>query len=1099
MRGQTGSDQQTSEEAQTAHEGGEPPGRFAALLGRPRGVLIVTFAFLLLGGIAWWQAPIDIYPERMGAPMVTVNIKHWINSTAKVHDQVTVPAEGLIRGIPGVASVSSKTKTNGTVISVTPGPGVDGRIIGNRIDELLASHRHEFPERMGKPSIRVGGNGSPWVMELAVGAGSMGDDAFHDMIQHELLPGLMAVEGVSTLSTSFEGWAQLTVLLDVSAMQQTGVRAADVFQAVKARIPMSLVASSAVSQRDTRIDIDTGIYNERDLLTLRVRENLPLSAVASIKNLSRSEKKRVWVDGRPTVNVLVRKYDGGDGYRVSLSAQAVLDRLQTTHGFQLIVQEATYLSIHSAFGTIASGALWGAAAACLTLLIFLRHFKATALVCISLPLSMALAMGAHSLLGGGLNLPSLIGFLVSLGLLVDASIVVIEVLLPCAGVGARQRTALVARAVSRVAMALLASTLTTLVVFLPVVLVPSQDSFAVMVGHVALPLALSLLASLVTALILVPLIWCLWKDPQHRRPRALPPGLRSLRRVYIAFIQTLALRPVLSLALVALGFLPLLFLSLPEPTLEQVQAKQRMVELDVKVRKPVSIEQVEDGVRQWMAALEPHRPELGIRSVFADFYPWWARIRVFLETNDPQGRSLDEMEQAIEAHLPPTLALMLRSHQKKSEALSEHQRQRLEGEETAASVSPPRTKPKASPSKEVVQPRSESLRLLVRHPSPEHLPNAWQAVRAVLGEDPRVLKSGRLMKEASSQPLLVMGPTARGLGLESESIVDEVQLRLGQRSIGPLDYKRQLMLGAVDKDVAMHELLALSIPTSEGVRPLSSLVQREEIPSQRQVQRFNGMASYTVAIEVDARQRAELLADLRRLSKDHDLPPGTMVDLHPEQQAAEASGQAMLLACGVAVLLIYLLLGVLHENVLAPLAIMITVPMAIGSLLFWISLTDMPLGLMALLGLLLLFGIAVNNGVVLVDHLCQRVPFQSWRRSPRQARRVALASARRLMPVLLTTLTSLWGALPMALGPGRIAGIPLAGLGQTIAVGLVGSTLFTLVLVPLVYALLGSGRRAASRLARSVLHGSRSVTAGPSTLVGTRLGVSSSMPTQESP
>jgi HAE1 family hydrophobic/amphiphilic exporter-1 len=178
---------------------------------------------------------------------------------------------------------------------------------------------------------------------------------------------------------------------------------------------------------------------------------------------------------------------------------------------------------------------------------------------------------------------------------------------------------------------------------------------------------------------------------------------------------------------------------------------------------------------------------------------------------------------------------------------------------------------------------------------------------------------------------------------------------------------------------------------------------------------------------------------------------------------------------------------------------MITVPMAIGSLLFWISLTDMPLGLMALLGLLLLFGIAVNNGVVLVDHLCQRVPFQSWRRSPRQARRVALASARRLMPVLLTTLTSLWGALPMALGPGRIAGIPLAGLGQTIAVGLVGSTLFTLVLVPLVYALLGSGRRAASRLARSVLHGSRSVTAGPSTLVGTRLGVSSSMPTQESP
>jgi hydrophobic/amphiphilic exporter-1 (mainly G- bacteria), HAE1 family len=222
---------------------------------------------------------------------------------------------------------------------------------------------------------------------------------------------------------------------------------------------------------------------------------------------------------------------------------------------------------------------------------------------------------------------------------------------------------------------------------------------------------------------------------------------------------------------------------------------------------------------------------------------------------------------------------------------------------------------------------------------------------------------------------------------------------------------------------------------------------------------------------IRASERERIVNNFPVLLKRAHIPDGVTAKLKTQSGNINDGMRTMWIASFTAAAIIYLLMCLLYESLLAPLTVMTTVPAGVISVMGVLSLAQMPLDPMVLLGLFLLVGIVVNHGVVLVDRLRVTVPMHRLPRpngglSHRATLGVAAASRRRFTPVLLTSLTTIAAAVPMAFSPGLIYGTPIKGLGMSLSIGLTAATIFTLVMVPVVYQWLGICRAGTITLLR---------------------------------
>ena len=224
-------------------------------------------------------------------------------------------------------------------------------------------------------------------------------------------------------------------------------------------------------------------------------------------------------------------------------------------------------------------------------------------------------------------------------------------------------------------------------------------------------------------------------------------------------------------------------------------------------------------------------------------------------------------------------------------------------------------------------------------------------------------------------------------------------------------------------------------------------------------------------VTIRSSERKRILENFPALLARARIPANVAVRLKEDTETQEDGMRTLLIATFSAAAIIYLLMCILYESLLAPLTVMTTVPAAIVSVLGAFTVARMPLDMMVYLGLFLLVGIVINHGVVLVDRLGVTVPMHRlMRRDGNISRRallaMAAASRRRFTPVLLTSLTTIAAAVPMAFSPGRIFGAPISGLGLSLSIGLIAATVFTLLVVPIVYQWLGISRAGTLALLR---------------------------------
>ncbi len=1159
---------------------------------RPIGVLAVLVAILVLGALAIPGMRIRLNAEgQFGAGGVYVSLGKNGLAISETLDRITRPAEEIARSLAAVDQVYSQTSNGYMSLQIVPARGFTGQQLVTQLTQAFASHRYRFPTDMREPSINSWSRDSKPLVEAAFDRGAFSDEAFRDFLDRVLIPTVQTIPGVARAQVIRYGNRSVGVAFDAERLTALGLDSERVAQVVNAlsttpqSFPLPAAEGSNASERHVRVLAQP--ITPGTLPALRLDGRISLTDVATMEQRDpMRDDFRILVNGRPGERMTVYATADANVYRASHEVGQVIAAVCAAHG----MTSHLVMNSHQAFDEIAHeiliAAWWCAGFSFLFLVLFLRRWRVAILVCSALPLSLLMAAVAMAVSGADLSLLSLIGFLLASGMVIDNAIVIAESLLRAREeADPAERKLVLRRAANAVAMAIVVSTLTTVAMFVPI-MISDENAGRALMAALAAPIVWSLIASLLVALVLVPLAFA------RIYPRGLLTGGRTTgshsgwliatERWYGRLLARILLRPVLglSMAAVLLGIGVTALLALPQPERQRFN-EERRIQLHAYSTDQVDLEQLATLMGEWSDKLAPHRERLGISCVLGYIWRSGASLNLYLTPVDPLGRSSDDIRREVVRLLPPHPSLILQSHselaqfaamevkRKENEAKRKVEEEKKKTEEAAKKLAAEKSAPdkntttaKKSADSSVAADTTkdnetddetdeddewealalDSLSFTLSSPDPRAVNDASRRLNEVLIAegglplDHPINKSARGNydegEERSDRGNLTLSLTraAEEQGWRAEEVAQQVtRYTGGERSLqmpggwwlgfgrnntsertltslletvvyqsanpsvprraAPAAAKTKINTPATStngqsthgtgaplaKSSTSTSASASASTTAAEAQPINApllhLVQPAITPPDQQIYRVNGLTHGELQVTIRNSERKRILENFPALLARARIPANVAVRLKEESETQEDGMRTLWIAMFSAAAIIYLLMCILYESLLAPLTVMTTVPAGIVSVMGVFRIAGMPLDPMVLLGLFLLVGIVINHGVVLVDRLGVTVPMHRLMRgdgamSRRAMLAMAAASRRRFTPVLLTSLTTIAAAVPMIFSPGRVFGAPISGLGLSLSIGLTAATVFTLLLVPIVYQWLGISRAGTLALLR---------------------------------
>ena len=1047
---------------------------------RPIGVLAVLLALLVLGALALPSMRINLKPEGLTWPVVMVRMSMDTESSSEALEALTRPAEEILRALPGVDSVTSSTQGGAVRLFVSPSPAVTLTELNNQVGEALDNNRHRLPTN-ARPRTSTFSESDPPMVAAAFNPGDYNDANFRDVMERDLMPKLLRIPGVAVVSHNLEGEGTLLVAFapeHATATRTDLTKVAGHFTAAQPRSYQMPVIKDG-HRREQTVRLRSDDLSQAGLPNTAISPTNQLKEIALIESLPSNYGRWVTVDGKPGCTMSIYPSPDANSYAASKEVTAVLERESERLGIRYVLQSATHVRIDAAVWELIHAAIWGGVFSVVFLLLFLGRMRLALLVCASLPLSLALAVLAMACHENTMNLFTLMGFLLACGMVVDNAIVVGEALLRARGsADPAERTIALRSAVSGIALAIVVSTLTTVALFVPV-LVIDNPSLRISIMAIGEPIIWSLLGSLAVGLVLVPMAFSrLYRkglSGSDGRSRGHARWLMACERAYGRFLAWFLLRPlmgaVLVLALVTPGIACWWFLQ-EVPKTEQED--DRHLGMSVRIRGNPSSRELREAFAEWQQQISIHQRDLAITSVICDWRLDRGTLNLYLDPIDPQRRHENDIQTAITTLLKPGLHIALQDHisrasseavklpntdKKKAEAKDERGGRR--GDRPGG-----RRGGGGGGGGEWASNSRLSFRLMA--PDEDSIDQAWEKLRAVLADTPGVTNPGPITESPPTETELVLTRGSEERGWRADQLAGQVTRYGGTRQLLTMPDGWALAVGPLESTQrTLPRLLGIEVRQPGGdLDRLENLVERREVPTQDEIRRRDGLSQRDYWMMVEPTHHAQIRSQLSDLLARADVPPATQISLSWWEEFAVKQQWQMLFATGLAVLIIYLLMGVLYESILAPLALIITVPIVFVSVTGVFKLTGMQLDNMVQLGSFLLIGVVVNHGVVLIDRISSCAPMNRLNRTQQRRPLLAIAAGarRRFTPVVLTSLVTIAGAFPMIFGDGRINGDSIAGLGASLAIGMALGMLFTLLVVPVVYRWLAALRTGLIRL-----------------------------------
>jgi HAE1 family hydrophobic/amphiphilic exporter-1 len=986
---------------------------------RPVTVLMSFLALLVVGLIAYTRIPVTLMPSGMDPKFLFVWVGYPNSAPLETDDRIVRPIEEQLATVSGLREVQSTASSGQATFRLNFWGATDMDVAYNAVTDRLERARPELPDDVDRTLVfRFSPDDSPilWV------GGSIGpdvEDPYH-LLTRIVQPRLERIKGVASVdvygvpknivAVEYERDKLFAHLIDLGSVQRR--LASDNFQLGSGRV---------VEKGQVRPLRALSTFTADDLATFPVRDSLVLGDIAKIRR-GGVYSADIWrVDGKDAAAIAIKKESGANTRDVAAAVVAELAaieadaRAQATR-FHVFFNQGDL--IDESLSTLTNTALTGGLFALVILYLFLREWRMTLLIAASIPLSLLLTTAGLWAFGMNLNVISLMGLMLAVGMVVDNAIVVVETIYRRRATGSNGRDAAV-YGTGEVNLAILASTATTMVVFLPVMLMSENAQFSFFMKVMGMPVVLALAASLLVALVYAPLATRYMGEADIKPDAA---WLEAVRRRYQTLLRwCLAHRADTAIALVAAGMLTM---AVAVPGVQCTgNAESNLNDFKIRFSVPPQAGSRDRDriVASFEAMLEEHKDEWGVRVFSADLDGTSQRgqIGVYLASDGPMTR--EEVMEAARKALPQDLAGV-----------------------------------DATIGWDDGQGGGNSLSLQIHGEDMATLLALGSEVRRRI-EPVEGVMSTRLQQDRDGSDEIRVELQRDALaryGVDARQIGNTIAFALRPNLLPPLtEGEREIELRSnfTLKDRSdIDTVLDFEIwsPTQQAFVPIRVLADVVFGKGPVAIERTNRRTSVVVHVDLEEGASAkELYPKLDAALTDMAFPRGTGWSKGQDFRMQQEDDAAMFLALGLSLAFVFLLIGMLFESFLLPLGILSTVPMAMFGSMWGLYLSGTPMDLMAGVGLVILIGVVVNNGIVLIDLVTQL-------RSEGVDRTEALieAGGRRLRPILMTALTTISGLIPMALGGSSFIGIPYAPLGRTVISGLFVGTLLTLLLVPFLYA-----------------------------------------------
>jgi len=1018
---------------------------------RPVAMLVL---FVTLSGLGIYSAismPVNLFPD-VELPMITISTTYRGAGPAEVENLLTRPLESSLANIGGIRSMSSRSTENLSRIMIEFSWDIDTTEAVNEIRDQLDRVRADLPAGVDAPRIMKFDPSAMPIMGIAV-RGDRSLESLRGISEDEVEWRLEQIPGVAQVSTQGGREALVRVELEQNRLEAYGFSVLQVAEMISAHNIDG--AGGTLDEGQGSLLVRTlgefvDLHEiENTVVGFRGGRSVALHEIATVNMEYDDPLELVYINGEPAVYLSVQRESGANSVEVAESVRTELDRIAHLLPPDLrldVVLDGTGV-VRSALGETASSLLLGALFAMVVLYVFLHDLRTTLIIAIAIPVSLLMTTLAMSAAGLTLNLLTLSGLILGVGMIVDSSIVIIENITRRREEGLSLPEASV-RGTQEMTTAITASTLTTISVFVPILVFRSElEVFGILFGDISFTVVVALLSSLSVAILLVPVLVGHYIRPMQTDGQK--PGFRLLAQakagvehflgrateLYRQLLGRALRHRVLSVVLVVAVFIGSLtlvphigvVLSPPSPANEITAT----LELAPGTRLEVTDSVLRELEQAFRAALPEYQDIILIVG----------------------GGGQSVMQGANETHTGSISVTLPPIGVRTTDAHSVEYIIRQVIEES------PGVEGEISEGQGAAILGSNPVEIVIAGHNLADTREISQRVIQMLGEEFPMISDAQSSLSAPVPELVAVvdRARARSAGVVPAELMRELRAAAdgvvaGQFREGAQEHDIRVGLREDDR-LEISDLERILVPSRlTGHLPVGSLAhfERRSGPSaiERDDQRrtvivTGGLGPGYAASEI----QQPLSAAIARIEAQYD---DVRITLGGEFAAIRDTGKVLLVVLGIAIALVFAVMAAQFESFRSPFIILFTIPLMLIGVFWFYFLLGESISMFSLMGLVMLSGIVVNNGIVLVD-----TANQLRSTGLNRAEAAIAAGVARFRPVLITTFTTILGMVPLAFFSGE-GGQLTRPVGFTIIGGLSSSTMITLVLVPVLYSFIAT-------------------------------------------
>lgn len=1017
---------------------------------RPISTLMGSIIIALLGWVSLNELAVDLMPD-MEFPTVTVTTLYPGAGPEEVETLITRPLEQVLSSVSGFERLTSRSLEGSSSLRVQFQWGADLDVAVDEMRQAIDKIRQSFPEDVELPYLRrYDANDTP-ILYLGLNSEREVTDLTR-MAEKSIIPRLERLEGVARVSMRGDVKREIHVDLNRAKLESISMGVDQVVDALE-QGNVSKPAGDfeeghlhrlirSRSEFQSLEEIRDLVIQKSGATVIRVRD------VADVVDSHERITQKTRTNGAPGIMVYIFKQAGANTIRVSDAVHETVAQLNSElKDAELIVRLDKSDYIRNSIANMQQSAVLGMGLAMLVLVLFLRSFQSTVIIGISMPLSV---LGAFVLIyfwGFTLNMISFGGLALGIGMLVDNSIVVLESIFRKREEGFSAKDSAI-DGTNEVAAAITASTITTLIVFLPLVFVHGMTGL--LLHQLAFVVCGSMICSLFVSLTLTPALAAYWLTGDRTKNSSKSKTKEALRwiskpvqllhsgtenvflfveRIYsFCIVSALKFSP-LTASIILIFFTAILGLTPRIGTDFLPKTDDGRIGITGLMAPGIQVDTLDRQTAKLEAEVASLIPESSTSSVFigdkAEEGEDWneARVIIQLVPRDEREATAEEVRKRFVSNYTPVAGMTVNARVYSGIPMSRMFSSNGE----------------------------DNLAILIRGHNRETAEQLSDAVMSSLKNINGLVNVEKQMDKDRPQLMTrIDRAKASHLGITVQSITEtlETTFRGTEATVFREDGDEFNVLVRLKKDdrSRREDLDQVSIATESGkLVPLGNLVSFELGNTPLAIDRVDRQRVIVISASAEGRDLGSVVNDIRQEISSIAVPEGFQIDISGDWEEQQKSFQLLVKGFLLAVLLMYMVMAAQFESLLDPLLILFTLPLAAIGVILVLVFWNTTLNVQSFIGLIVLAGVVVNNAIVLIDYARQlRVRYPELT----ALEVIRRASTRRFRPIVMTTLTTVLGMLPVAMGIGE-GGELQAPMARVVIGGLLSGSLITLIVIPL--------------------------------------------------